>query len=638
MADAQERIGQSIGDYRLLRLLGKGTFGTVYLAEHLHDHTSAAVKVLHIPLTGHDALHAFLNEARTVRLRHPHIVPILDFGLSRRDDLPYLVMAYADGGTLRDRYPKGSKLSNKTIDTYVQQLASALQYAHDHRVIHRDVKPENMLVSGDGTVQLSDFGIAKISELASLSSQHKVAGTPAYAAPEQSQGKPCPASDQYALAVVVYEWLTGQRPFQGDPLAVMLQHHMDAPPSLRSICPRSVSPGGAGHLQSPGKSPGRSFPYHYSLCASLACCSARGCVPTQPLPNLDQSRSVPSSIVPVPPPPPINTGTFSMPFVAKPSRRTFLFVGACTLIVGTGGLIWVLHQSAKSVSSPMPSPINSPTPVPIGKTFFTFPAYTIAWSPDGKYFASGGEDTQVRIWDASTYENRLTCKGHSQKVNVVAWSPDGKYIASASDDKTVRVWDATTANYLSSYGSSSKGVGSLAWSSDSKRIVEAVDDTLQIWDITTSEKIFTDSAARVSSVAWSPNGKYIVGANGVGGFSVRIWDANTAGMPLRTYENLFSGAYSSPFSVVWSPDSKYLASGGSAHVNVWDASAAGEALRTYRGDSHWIHAVAWSPDGKYIASGGDSKTVHIWDANAAVEPLYVYTRPYRSCLCGGLVS
>jgi|SRR5437667_2085249 len=116
MADPQERIGQSIGDYRLLRLLGKGTFGTVYQAQNLHDHTSKAVKVLHFPLTSRDGFRVFLNEARTVRLRHPHIVPILDFGLSR-DDLPYLVMTYADEGSLRDRYPKAYLA--KTSDTHI---------------------------------------------------------------------------------------------------------------------------------------------------------------------------------------------------------------------------------------------------------------------------------------------------------------------------------------------------------------------------------------------------------------------------------------------------------------------------------------------------------------------------------------
>ncbi len=296
MTGTQDRIGQSIGDYRLLRLLGKGTFGSVYLAEHLHDHASAAVKVLHLPLTGRKALHAFLNEARAVRLRHPHIVPILDFGVSGHDDLPYLVMSYADGGSLRDCYPSGSKLSDKIVDIYIQQLASALQYAHDHRVIHRDVKPENMLVSRDGAVQLSDFGIAKISELASLSSQHKSVGTPAYIAPEQNQGKPLPASDQYALAIVVYEWLAGRRPFQGEPLALMLQHHQDAPPSLCSLCPE-VSPQVEQVIfKALAKAPEDRFPTitHFAEALHIAVQENT----TQSLPHLDDPQDTPSPVAP----------------------------------------------------------------------------------------------------------------------------------------------------------------------------------------------------------------------------------------------------------------------------------------------------------------------------------------------------
>lgn len=299
MTDAEEYVGRSIGDYRLLRLLGKGTFGTVCLAEHLHDHSYAAVKVLHIPLTDHHALHMFLNEARTIRLRHPHIMPILDFGLSRHDDHPYLVMAYADGGTLRDRHPKGTKLSLQTIDTYVQQLASALQYAHNHRVIHRDIKPENMLVSGDGTVQLSDFGIAKISELASLSSQHKSVGTPAYTAPEQNQGKPCPASDQYALAIVVYEWLTGERPFQGSPLAVMWQHYKDAPPSLQGINPEVPARVEQVIFKALAKAPEDRFPSIMHFAEALHTAMQEDTLSTQPLPNLDTFQGNPSPLAPV---------------------------------------------------------------------------------------------------------------------------------------------------------------------------------------------------------------------------------------------------------------------------------------------------------------------------------------------------
>jgi serine/threonine protein kinase len=236
MAEQQELLGWQVDGYRLLQMLGKGCFGTVYLAEHLYDHSQAAVKVLHFQLTSQEDFKAFLNEARTIRLRHEHIVPLLDFALSR-DNTPYLVMEYIAGGTLRQHYPRGMKLSPETIDRYAGQLASALQHAHDRRVIHRDVKPDNILLRTDGTLLLSDFGTAKVLEQSSFVNSQIQVGTPAYMAPEQSQGKPCLASDQYALAVIVYEWLTGRLPFQGTPLEIMMQHRVDAPLSLQALCP-----------------------------------------------------------------------------------------------------------------------------------------------------------------------------------------------------------------------------------------------------------------------------------------------------------------------------------------------------------------------------------------------------------------
>lgn len=118
-------------------------------------------------------------------------------------------------------------------------MASALQYAHNWRLIHRDVKPENMLLRADGTILLSDFGISRILEQSATLSNLTHAGTPAYMAPEQGQGRPCPASDQYALAVVVYEWITGRRPFLGSPIEVAIQHRLEPPPPLRRLYPRA---------------------------------------------------------------------------------------------------------------------------------------------------------------------------------------------------------------------------------------------------------------------------------------------------------------------------------------------------------------------------------------------------------------
>ncbi|GHP00166.1 hypothetical protein KSF_102130 [Reticulibacter mediterranei] len=229
MVLSQDWSGQQIGDYRLLRRLGGGSFGEVYQAEDLREHGLVAVKLIKAPLTGREDLKAFLNEARSIRLKHPHIVPLLDFGLSSHD-LPFLVMEYVAGGTLRDRYPKGRSVPLDMVVDLTAQLASALQYAHDRHLVHRDVKPENMLCRTDGTVLLSDFGIASVAHASSSASAYQdFGGTLPYMAPEQHTGKPRPASDQYALAVVVYEWLAGVRPFQGT-VPELVSQHLHAPP------------------------------------------------------------------------------------------------------------------------------------------------------------------------------------------------------------------------------------------------------------------------------------------------------------------------------------------------------------------------------------------------------------------------
>ncbi len=230
------RVGQQFGNYRLLRLLGIGGFAEVYLGEHVIDKTLAAVKVLrmHMP---HADVDSFLQEARTIaRLEHPHIIRLLEFGVSDQESIPFLVMSYASNGTLREYYPKGVVLLADSILDIVKQIASALQYAHDQNLIHRDIKPENMLLGPYNRVLLSDFGLAIIAQSSRHLYPQGVAGTIPYMAPEQFQGKPRPASDQYALGVTVYEWLCGTLPFVGTPAEIQAQHlHASAEPLRKRV-------------------------------------------------------------------------------------------------------------------------------------------------------------------------------------------------------------------------------------------------------------------------------------------------------------------------------------------------------------------------------------------------------------------
>ncbi len=228
-----DRVGQQLGNYQVLRLLGRGAFAEVYLAQHQYLERLAAIKVLHVQMDP-KTQEQFRREARTIaRLDHPHIVRVLDFGIE--DQTPYLVMEYTPGGTLRSQHPKGTGLRFEQIITYVKQIASALDYAHEQRVIHRDVKPDNLLLNAKGEIVLSDFGLAVIQRTLDSLSTHNPAGTPLYMAPEQIQRKPCAASDQYALGIIVYEWLAGEAPFRGG-LFEVFSHHLSQPPP--SLCER----------------------------------------------------------------------------------------------------------------------------------------------------------------------------------------------------------------------------------------------------------------------------------------------------------------------------------------------------------------------------------------------------------------
>ncbi len=160
---------------------------------------------------------------------------LLDFGIE--NNIPYFVMDYAPNGSLREKHPLGTRLPLATIVAYVNQAAEALQYAHDQKLIHRDVKPENMLLNHNNELVLSDFGIAVVAHSTKSMRTEEAIGTVSYMAPEQLQKKPRTASDQYALAIIVYSWLTGTLPFTGTFVEVAMQHLTEPAPSLRTLMP-----------------------------------------------------------------------------------------------------------------------------------------------------------------------------------------------------------------------------------------------------------------------------------------------------------------------------------------------------------------------------------------------------------------
>ena len=233
-------IGQSIGRYHILEQLGEGGMATVYKAYDTRLETDVAVKVIRAENltigTMDQALIRFEREAKALaRLTHPNIVKVIDYG--EYEGKPYLVMEFLPSGTLKKKL--GKQMPWQEALSLLLPIAHALDFAHRQNMIHRDVKPSNILITADGEPMLTDFGIAKILDLndtADLTGTGVGIGTPEYMAPEQWTGNPSPKSDQYALGVVLYEILTGRKPYPTDtPMAILLKQVNEPLPSPREF-------------------------------------------------------------------------------------------------------------------------------------------------------------------------------------------------------------------------------------------------------------------------------------------------------------------------------------------------------------------------------------------------------------------
>ena len=240
--------GQRLSHFYLVRLIEKGGMGEVYLAKDNNLNRQVAIKVIGTVITSStdtdamdEAVRLFQTEAKAITLlEHPHILPLLDYGEENIEGTLYtfMVMPYRQEGSLAGwlrRHRESRQLSLPEVTHFLQQAASALQYAHDHGIIHRDIKPSNFLLFGGKKyhglpdLQLADFGVAKFMNVISTPST-AIRGTPLYMAPEMWRGEVVPASDQYALAIMIYELLAGRPPFQGNTQQQIMYQHLYVQP------------------------------------------------------------------------------------------------------------------------------------------------------------------------------------------------------------------------------------------------------------------------------------------------------------------------------------------------------------------------------------------------------------------------
>lgn len=483
---------QTLGRYQLIRMIGHGGMGEVWLGSDPRLQRQVAIKTL--PPTNRDDQEfaaRFEREAQALAaLNHPHILPVHDYGhqsLPNGRVITYIVMPYVSGGSLADRIKEHNNrhvlMPLQGIFAHLAQAAEAIDYAHEQGLIHRDIKPANMLLRNDNWLLLADFGIARILSGSGQLTQTGVGiGTPEYMAPEQAHGKAVPASDNYSLAVLAYQFFTGRVPFKADTgYATTIQHMTLSPPPPRQINPAISMATERILLQGLEKDPARRPPSNKAFVAALQdsinapayhlaneptylppeANTAFGTTPANPqaqwatsvnhqqttLANTKGMEAM-DQLAPYnrqTPAPAQSQSAGSRP-PAFSRRNLMLGGGVAALVVVGGGLgAWALSSQQKPKTPPPPGkastilPAAAP-PAAADAPYLTLQAHTqkvtsLVWQPKQHTLTSIGDDELVMLWDIDKLQPQQQSFSPAVKQKVpggnmlLAWSPDGSMLA-----------------------------------------------------------------------------------------------------------------------------------------------------------------------------------------------------------------
>ncbi len=599
-------IGRVIAHYRILGPLGGGGMGVVYQAQDLSLERVVALKFLPPELTrDEDSKTRFLQEARAASaLDHPNICTIHEVGETDEGQL-YLAMACYDGETLKQRLQRGPLPIDEALET-AQQVARGLVKAHRHGIVHRDIKPANLMITTDEIVKILDFGIAKLAGAAGLTRIGSSLGTPGYMSPEQARGEEVdPRTDVWSLGAVLYEMVTGRRPFRGDHDQAVLyalfnlepepvaQLRPDAPPELVRIIGRMLA-----------KEPDRRY-----LTATEALADLRALY--GPVTGTGTRTGMTGAL----------TGTTSVPALQPPAprRRWSRAALAAGVLLGASLAAFLWWRAAAAVRAP-----SNPSFVPLtdleGKE--SYPSL----SPDGNSFvfakAIGGRSHifSQRVHGANPRDLSSDPKSDDTQP---AFSPDGEHIAFRSDRDGggIFIMGATgeSPRRLTSFGFNP------AWSPDGSEIAFATEgaadptvrhDVSQLWRVRVTNEdrqlIWKGDGMQPS---WSPNGHRIAFWALDTGSRRSVWTLPAAGgPPVRvTNDNHLN------WNPVWSRDGRhlYFASDRGGPMSFWRVpidEESGHVLgqpEPVTTPASWSGFLSFSRDGLRFAFATDESKANV---------------------------
>jgi WD40 repeat protein len=623
--------GSRFGDYILLDRVGSGGSGAVHRAWQLSLERLVAIKL--IDAGAHDA-ERFTREGRmAARLSHPHIVPIYEVGA--HEGRRYLAMKLILGRSM-----SRMSLPPRRAVALMRQATSAIEYAHTHGVVHRDLKPHNLILEGDDHVWVTDFGIARSMKGGStLTATGSVVGTPAYMPPEQARGERCDErSDVYSLGATLYELLTGRPPFDDgtmDLLVVMARVLSNDPVPVRKLNPKIPM-----DLETiVGKAMAKAPSQRYQSAAELG----------EDLRRFSEHQP----ILARPP------GVFRQ--AAKWSRRRPVASSAIGFVLAlAAGILLHTWQLKRQLAENTVAEANAlgaagrweaarlryndanrafrrlgthsvapdlglleayhqaPPPLLVLEGHGAI-VRAVAFLPDGKRVLSAGDDGSLRLWDVQLGRQIRSFAGHRGPVISLALSAAGDRAISGGRDQTLRVWNVTLGTGVQVLHPRGGAVLKVALAPDGRRALSRTEGgTVQLWDLDRGVELrgFEVAARRLIAVAFSPDGRLaFTGRNideeaSVTSGRASLWEV-ASGREVQS----FGGFGSEVESVTFSPDGRRaLTAGYDRNVSVWDL-ASGQRLFALRGHRHGLTAAAYSPKDRMIVSGGWDNSVNLWDAN-----------------------